>query len=69
MPLDRIAEAFEEVGRLATTLAGHHRARKGYPDVDLNPFFQPHGLTQTEAKSLIRKLKESLKEDEKSTPP
>lgn len=43
--------------------------RKGYPDVDLNPFFQPHGLTQTEAESLIRKLKESLKEDERSTPP
>ncbi len=37
--------------------------RKGYPDVDLNPFFQPHGLTQTEAKVLIRKLKESLKGD------
>lgn len=37
--------------------------RKGYPDVDLNPFFQPHGLTQTEAKALIRKLKESLKGD------
>ncbi len=41
--------------------------RKGYPDVDLNPFFQPHDLTPTEAQTLIRKLKESLKEDERST--
>ncbi len=43
--------------------------RKGYPDVDLNPFFQPHGLTQTEAESHIIKVKEFLKEEERSTPP
>jgi len=33
--------------------------RKGYPDVDLKPFFHPHGLTRADAKVLIRDLRES----------
>ena len=32
--------------------------RRGYPDVDLDPFFQPHGLTQAEVERFMKELKE-----------
>ena len=41
--------------------------RKGYPDVDLTPFFHPHGLNQSDAKVLIRKLRKSSEDSKDST--
>ena len=32
--------------------------RRGYPDVDLDPCFQPHGLTQAEVERFMKELKE-----------
>lgn len=32
--------------------------RRGYPDVDLDPFFEPHGLTQAEVERFMKELKE-----------
>ena len=33
--------------------------RKGFPDVDIEDFFEPHGLSKEEAARLIRQLRDS----------
>ena len=33
--------------------------RKGFPDVDIEGFFKPHGLSKEEAERLIRQLRGS----------
>lgn len=33
--------------------------RKGFPDIDWERFFQPHGLSKSEARSLFKNLRES----------
>jgi len=33
--------------------------RKGFPDVDIEDFFMPHGLSKEEAERLIRELRDS----------
>jgi len=34
--------------------------RRGFPDVDIEDFFKPHGLSKEEAERLIRQLRESV---------
>ncbi len=61
-PLHQIVfEALGEMGpvdpaRFRELLAAR-LTRKGFPDVDLDPFFEPHGLTADAAMALMKRLR------------
>ncbi len=61
-PLHQIVfEALGEIGPAAPALVRELLAarltRKGFPDVDLDPFFEPHGLTADAAMALMKRLR------------
>ncbi len=61
-PLHQILfEALGEIGPAAPALVRELLAarliRKGFPDVDLDPFFEPHGLTADAAMALMKRLR------------
>jgi hypothetical protein len=61
-PLHQIIfETLCEIGPAAPALVRELLAagltRKGFPDVDLAPFFEPHGLTADAAMALVKRLR------------
>ncbi|OFW41483.1 MAG: hypothetical protein A3J28_16440 [Acidobacteria bacterium RIFCSPLOWO2_12_FULL_60_22] len=44
---------------LIRSLLPERLVRAGFPDFDLTPFFEPHGLSAPEARELCQKLMES----------
>ena len=61
-PLHQIIfETLCEIGPAAPALVRELLAarltRKGFPDVDLDPFFEPHGLTAGAAMALMKRLR------------
>ncbi len=61
-PLHQIIfETLSEIGPAAPPLVRELLAarltRKGFPDVDLDPFFEPHGLTADAAMALMERLR------------
>jgi hypothetical protein len=61
-PLHQIIfETLIEIGQAAPEgvreLLAARLTRKGFPDVDLDPFFKPHGLTADSAMALMKRLR------------